>query len=101
MYPPEEYHPGTHFTKPVKPLAEFLNKNVGQGDIVGFSGLTLVPGVRFYSGAGEKFDYYLFFDPKFWVLKGSRPRREGRRSVPLDKISGIEFKGMVVHLNRR
>ncbi len=101
MYPPEEYHPGTHFTKPVKPLAEFLNKNVGQGDIVGFSGLTLVPGVRFYSGAGEKFDYYLFFDPKFWVLKGSRPRREGRRSVPLDKISGIEFKRVwLVLLNR-
>lgn len=92
MYPPEEYHPGTHFTKPVKPLAEFLNKNVGQGDIIGFSGLTLVPGVRFYSGAGEKFDYYLFFDPQILVLKGSRPRKEGRRSVPLNKLSGIEFK---------
>ena len=94
IFTPPEHHIGTYIKKPIKPIAEFLNNNVGSEDIVGFANVSVIPSLEFYSR--RRLSSYYFFDPKFPDSDWQRPMQESERCLPFYKIGRLKFKKLYV-----
>jgi len=90
IFTPFEHHTGTYIKKPVRPLVEFIEDNLGSDDIFAFSNYCLIPSFSFY--AKKKIPAYYFFDPKLLDPSWKIPLRETEFRVPLHKINDLRFK---------
>jgi len=90
VYPIKEYRLGVHLKKPVRPVADFLDSNFQDGDLLSFTNRSLMPGINFYSK--RKIPQYYLFSPQVLVWGRRTPPAETPYSVPVNKISGIQFK---------
>ena len=90
IYPSGEYRLGVHPKKPVRPVADFLDSNVKDGDLVAFANRSLMPGINFYSK--RKFPQFYLFAPQVLSWDMRNPQVETPYRVPINKISGIQFK---------
>ena len=89
MYPPLKYHLGTYLKKPVKPIVDFLDRNVGEKDLIAFTNESVYEGIDFY--AKNKFSMYYLFVPKILDTSWRRPVQEVGRCIPVHKITAREF----------
>lgn len=94
IFAPTEHHRGAYIKKPIKPIAGFLNDNVGPEDILGFANASAVPSLEFYSR--RRLTFYWFFDPKFLDSNWQRPIQENKYCVPFYKIDRLKFKRLYV-----
>ncbi|MFA5390918.1 MAG: hypothetical protein WC331_05780 [Candidatus Omnitrophota bacterium] len=94
LYPSLEYHLGTYLKKPVKPIVDFLNKNVGERDLIVFTNESVQEGVDFY--AQNRFFLYYLFVPQTLDTSWGRPIPESRLDIPVHKITAREFERMWV-----
>ena len=94
IFMPLEHHLGTYIKKPIKPIADFLDKNIGSEDIIGFTNDSVIPSLEFYSQ--RSLSFYRFFDPKFPNPHWRSPIQENKYCVPFYKISQLKFKKLYV-----
>jgi 4-amino-4-deoxy-L-arabinose transferase-like glycosyltransferase len=98
IYPPKEYRLGVHPKKPVRPVVNFLDNNVKDGDLVAFTNKSVMPGIDFYSK--RRFPQYYLFSPQVLDWGRKSPPEETRYCVPINKISGLRFKRIwVISMN--
>ena len=90
LYSPGEYHLGAYLKKPVRPIANFLDSNVKDGDLVAFTRETEMRGIGFYSE--RKLPHYYLFSPQILNPDWRRPLKGSRYYVPINKIAGLGFK---------
>lgn len=93
MFMPLLHHIGTYIKKPIKPIAEFLEKNTGPQDLIAFTNESVMPSLGFYS-QGKLSSFYYFFDPEFPDESWQRPIEESKYCVPFYKIRNLNFNGL-------
>lgn len=87
---PLQYHMGVFSKKPVKPIADFLDKNVKPGDAVAITNQSIMPSLSFYR-AERNAALFFFFDPEYPDTTWQRPFQEDAVNIPLDKISLLGY----------
>lgn len=90
LFPPLRHHLGTYIKKPIRPIAEFLEKKTGAQDIIAFTNESTMPSLRFYS-QGRLASFYYLFDPKFPDTSWQRQIQENSYRVPFYKIGNFNF----------
>jgi len=90
LYPPLEYHLGAYLKKPVKPIVDFLSRNVGEKDLVALTNISVFEGINFY--AKNKFLLYYLFVPQILDTSGRRPVEESPQIIPVHKITAHKFE---------
>ena len=94
MYPPLAYHLGTYLKKPVKPVVDFLNRNVTEKDLLALTNESVYDGIEFY--AKNKFLLYYLFVPEILDTSYRRPVQESSQIIPVHKITAHKFEKMWV-----
>lgn len=87
-----KHHLGTYIKKPFKPIVQFIQANLRQGDIVGVTSASppLLPSLSFYSR--DKIAFYYFFSPGMIDTNWKRPISEDEYRLPVHKIDALDFK---------
>jgi len=94
LYPLEEYHLGVYQKKPVRTIVRFLESQVGEGEIIVLTNVSLMPGIDFY--AKRKVPLLHLFFPQIRGSIWERPVQETSVNIPVQKITEFEFKRMWV-----
>jgi 4-amino-4-deoxy-L-arabinose transferase-like glycosyltransferase len=90
MYEPLKYHVGTYLKKPIRLIVNFLDNNVGKGDLIAFSNESVVPSLGFYS-KGKYQNLYRLFSPGMLDGMWQRPLRESGYTLPVAKVGNLSF----------
>ena len=95
IHEPLNHHTGTYIKKPVCPIVDFINNNIGQSDIIAFTNPSVISSFYFYNSYTSRSSYY-FFNPQFMETSWQRPYYESQYYVPYYKINDIEFDNLWV-----
>ena len=91
----DNHHVGTYVKKPVRPVVNFINNNIGPSDILAFTNPSLQPSFHFYSEYKTRWSY-CFFDPQLMETSWQRLYCESKFNVPFHKIDNLEFNSLWV-----
>ena len=95
MYPQLEYHPGAYLKKPIKPVVDFLQNKVKEGDLVAFTNEASISQIDFYN-KGRSFNARYLFAPQILDTSWKRPLEENNYYISIRKISSLKFKRLWV-----
>lgn len=88
---PLKHHMGTYIKKPIKPLVEFIEKNLRPEDIIAFTNHSTQPSFVLYANDKTR-NYYDFFDPELYDTDWNRPIEEDEYYIPKQKISLLKTR---------
>lgn len=90
MFTDTFHHTGVHLKKPIKPVAEFIEDNLEEGDLVVFTNQSVMPSFSFYSA--EKIDYnFLFVHGDAYYPFSGKEIHEDRFRISVNSLEGLGF----------
>ena len=90
MFTDTFHHTGVHLKKPIKPVAEFIEDNLEEGDLVVFTNQSVMPSFSFYSA--EKIDYnFLFVHGDAYYPFSGKEIHKDRFRISVNSLEGLGF----------